>query len=133
MLIGLICFIFQKKQNQKKQDKEQKRVVNGVEIKDIKIGTGPEAKNGKFVHVYYQGKLKQNGKMFDSCLSGKPFKFRLGSGEVIKGWDIGVNGMKVGGKRSLTIPANLAYGNRKVGTIPANSILVFEVELKAVS
>ncbi len=122
-----------KEENNKKQPEPQTKNVNGVQIKDIKAGNGPEAKKGKYVHVYYQGKLKQNGKQFDACQSGKPFKFRLGSGEVIKGWDIGVAGMKVGSKRILTIPPHLAYGNQKLGGIPPNSTLVFEVELKAIS
>ncbi len=106
----------------------------GVVVNEVKEGSGPAAKKGKFVHVYYSGKLKQNGKQFDKCMSGKPFKFRLGSGEVIKGWDVGIENMKVGGKRTLTIPPQMAYGNRKMGNdIPANSTLVFDVELKAVS
>ena len=72
--------------------------------------------------------------VFDSCLKGKPFKFRLGAGEVIKGWDVGVEGMKVGGKRRLTIPPQMAYGAKGAPPdIPANSHLVFEVECKAVN
>lgn len=103
-------------------------------VKDLKEGKGPEAKKGKTVHVYYSGRLKQNGKQFDACQSGKPFKFRLGQGEVIKGWDVGVENMKVGGKRQLIVPPNLGYGNKRMGNdIPANSTLIFDVELKAVS
>ena len=72
--------------------------------------------------------------VFDSCLKGKPFKFRLGAGEVIKGWDVGIEGMKVGGKRRLTIPPQMAYGAKGAPPdIPANSHLVFEVECKAVN
>ena len=77
---------------------------------DIRVGNGPEAKAGKHVGMYYKGTLTKTGKQFDQCLQGKPFKFKLGKGEVIKGWDIGVEGMKVGGKRKLTIPANMGYG-----------------------
>ena len=110
-----------------------KTLAGGVTIKDTKEGYGPVAKKGKQVNVYYSGRLKQNGKQFDSCTSGKPFKFRLGAGEVIKGWDIGFENMKVGGKRTLTIPAPMAYGNKRVGDIPANSTLIFDVELKAVN
>jgi FK506-binding nuclear protein len=78
--------------------------------------------------------LKQNGKQFDSCTSGKPFKFRLGGGEVIRGWDIGFENMRVGGKRQIIVPPNMGYGNKRMGNdIPANSTLVFDVELKAVS
>jgi FKBP-type peptidyl-prolyl cis-trans isomerase FkpA len=106
-----------------------------LEIVDLVVGQGEEAKAGKRVSVHYTGTLT-NGKKFDSSLDrGKPFGFTLGAGEVIKGWDQGVAGMKVGGKRKLTIPADLAYGNRAVGgdLIPANSTLVFEVELLGVS
>lgn len=111
-----------------------KRVMaGGVVMEETKAGHGPEAKSGKMVSVYYVGKLANNGKQFDSCMQGKPFRFRLGKNEVIKGWDTGVQGMKVGGKRRLTIPAQQAYGNVKVGHIPANSTLMFDVELKAVS
>ncbi|KAK3765697.1 hypothetical protein RRG08_026173 [Elysia crispata] len=112
----------------------KKRVVaGGTIVEDIKVGHGPEAKPGKKVSVYYVGTLAKNQKRFDSCQGGKPFKFRLNQGEVIKGWDNGVNGMKVGGKRKITVPANQGYGNVKQGPIPPNSTLVFEVELKAVN
>ena len=82
---------------------------------DIRVGNGPEAKAGKHVGMYYKGTLTKSGKQFDQCLQGKPFKFKLGKGEVIKGWDIGVEGMKVGGKRKLTIPANMGYGAQGAG------------------
>ncbi|XP_059147308.1 46 kDa FK506-binding nuclear protein-like isoform X2 [Physella acuta] len=112
----------------------KKRVVaGGTVVEDLKVGHGPEAKPGKMVSVYYVGTLAKNNKRFDSCTDGKPFRFRLNQGEVIKGWDVGVNGMKVGGKRKITIPASQGYGNAKQGPIPPNSTLVFEVELKAVS
>ena len=106
-----------------------------LEIVDLVVGQGEEAKAGKRVSVHYTGTLT-SGKKFDSSLDrGTPFGFRLGAGEVIKGWDQGVAGMKVGGKRKLTIPADLAYGNKAVGgdLIPANSTLIFEVELLGVS
>ncbi|XP_014677742.1 PREDICTED: 46 kDa FK506-binding nuclear protein-like isoform X2 [Priapulus caudatus] len=106
---------------------------SGTSYTDVVTGKGPEAKHGKFVHVYYKGQLAQNKKEFDSCLTGKPFKFRLGSGEVIKGWDQGLLGMKQGGKRTLKIPAKEAYGNQRMGTIPPSSTLLFDVELRAVS
>lgn len=82
--------------------------------------------------VYYTGKL-QSGKVFDSTTSGKPFSFKLGTKQVIPGWDFGIQGMKVGGKRRLTIPASMGYGNKKQGPIPANSTLLFDVELKGVN
>ncbi len=117
-----------------KQNFQPKTIAGGVIIKDIKEGTGPVAKKGKFIQVYYTGKLHKNGKQFDQCIKGKPFKFRLGSGEVIKGWDVGFEHMKLGGKRQITVPPNMGYGNQKMGSdIPPNSTLVFDVELKAVS
>ncbi|KAK3930302.1 39 kDa [Frankliniella fusca] len=105
----------------------------GVQIEELRVGNGPAAKSGKMVAVYYVGRLKQNNKQFDSSTSGPGFKFRLGKGEVIPGWDIGVAGMKVGGKRRLTIPPKMGYGAKGAGReIPPNSTLVFEVELKNV-
>lgn len=82
--------------------------------------------------MFYTGKLL-NGKVFDSTKSGQPFAFKLGGREVIPGWDVGILGMKVGGKRKLTIPPAMAYGNKRIGDIPGNSTLTFEVELKAVN
>jgi len=108
-------------------------VSGGTIIEDLKVGNGPEAKPGKMVGVYYKGVLQKNNKQFDSCQNGKPFRFRLGKSEVIKGWDNGLAGMKVGGKRKITVPASQGYGNRSNGPIPANSVLVFDVELKSVS
>ncbi len=98
------------------------------------MGKGPEAKKNKTIQVYYVGRLKSNGKQFDACQSGKPFRFRLGGGEVIKGWDVGFDGMRVGGKRQITVPPHMGYGSRRMGNdIPANSTLVFDVELKAIN
>jgi FKBP-type peptidyl-prolyl cis-trans isomerase len=111
--------------------KQTNKPMNGLEIIDEVVGTGTEAVAGKTVSVHYVGTLT-NGKKFDSSRDrGTPFSFNLGAGEVIKGWDQGVAGMKVGGKRKLTIAPELAYGSREVGggLIPANSTLVFEVEL----
>ncbi len=100
-----------------------------VEMVDSVVGKGAEAVAGKSVTVHYTGTLT-DGTKFDSSLDRKtPFTFGLGKGEVIKGWDQGVAGMKVGGKRKLTIPSELAYGPNSVGAIPANSTLIFEVEL----
>jgi FK506-binding nuclear protein len=116
-----------------KQSKDSKpatgvKVVQGVTIDDRTIGNGRTVKNGDTVGVRYIGKL-QNGKQFDANKKGKPFSFKAGKGQVIKGWDIGVIGMAIGGERRLTIPAHLAYGSRGLPGIPANSTLVFDVKL----
>ena len=105
-----------------------------LKIEDLRLGTGAEAVNGKTVTVNYSGTLT-NGTKFDSSYDrGTPFSFTLGAGEVIKGWDLGVAGMKVGGKRKLTIPSDLGYGSRGAGAdIPPNATLIFEVELLEVN
>lgn len=104
--------------------------ATGLKIEDEKVGTGDTAVAGKKVTVNYVGTLT-NGTKFDSSYDrNQPFTFNLGAAEVIKGWDEGVAGMKVGGKRKLTIPSNLAYGPAGAGSaIPGNSTLIFEVEL----
>jgi FKBP-type peptidyl-prolyl cis-trans isomerase len=101
-------------------------------IEDLSKGAGPEAVRGKTVEVHYTGWLT-DGTRFDSSVGGPPFSFRLGAGEVIEGWDRGVAGMKVGGKRKLTLPPELGYGAAGAPPqIPPNATLVFEVELLAV-
>jgi len=105
----------------------------GVVVENIAVGDGQVARKGNGVGLYYKGWLQNNGKVFDSCLAGKPFKFKLGSGQVIAGWDKGVVGMKVGGKRRLTIPARMGYGSQGAPPrIPPNATLVFDVECKFV-
>lgn len=106
----------------------------GLKVQDIVVGTGTQAEAGDTVAAHYVGTLA-NGRKFDSSYDrGEPFEFVLGGGQVIRGWDIGIVGMRVGGKRKLVIPPALGYGNREVGNgaIPANSTLIFEVELVAV-
>ncbi len=106
---------------------------SGLQYWDIKVGTGAEAKNGDHVKVHYTGWLT-SGKKFDSSVdAGTPFEFTIGKGEVIKGWEEGVTGMKVGGKRQLRIPPQLAYGERGYpGAIPANATLIFDIQLLGV-
>ena len=104
---------------------------NGLVIEDLVIGEGSEAQNFNKVVVNYTGTL-EDGSIFDSSLKpgGTPFTFTLGVGSVIKGWDLGVKGMKVGGKRKLTIPSDLGYGDNGAGNvIPPGATLIFEVEL----
>lgn len=115
--------------NETQTDMSTQAVSDGLQIEEVTLGTGAEAVAGKDVEVHYTGTLT-NGQKFDSSVDrGEPFTFALGAGQVIQGWDKGVAGMKEGGKRKLTIPPELAYGNRQVGPIPANSTLIFEVEL----
>jgi FKBP-type peptidyl-prolyl cis-trans isomerase FkpA len=105
-----------------------------VKSEDLKVGTGDAAVPGKTVTVHYTGWLT-SGKKFDSSYDhGQPFSFVLGTGSVIPGWDMGVEGMRVGGKRKLTLPPQIAYGHEAKGdVIPADSTLVFEVELLGVN
>lgn len=106
---------------------------SGLKYTDIELGEGPAALSGKTVTVHYTGTLA-NGKKFDSSLDrNEPLVFRLGVGMVIKGWDEGVAGMRIGGKRKLVIPPELGYGKRGAGdVIPPDSVLHFEVELLGV-
>ncbi len=109
---------------------EPTKTASGLEYLDIKVGTGAVAQTGLHVKVDYTGWLT-NGKKFDSSVgTGKPFELLLGGGQVIKGWDEGIVGMKVGGKRQLRIPPDLAYGPKGYpGVIPPNATLIFDVKL----
>lgn len=109
---------------------EMQTTPSGLQYEDLTVGDGDEAKAGHNVQVHYTGWLT-DGTKFDSSLDrGTPFGFELGGGMVIRGWDEGVQGMKIGGKRKLVIPPDLGYGPRGAGgVIPPNATLVFEVEL----
>lgn len=137
----------QQQQEQKKKENKQvtpqqkvdgqkqtpKKLAGGVLVEDLRVGKGPDAKPGRQVTVYYEGRLKSNNKVFDSTKSGNGFTFKLGGGEVIQAWDIGVSGMKVGSKRRLTCPPATAYGAKGAApAIPPNATLVFDVELRGV-
>jgi FKBP-type peptidyl-prolyl cis-trans isomerase len=101
---------------------------NGLLIKDEVVGSGEEVQAGKKLRVHYTGKF-MDGKPFDSSRGKDPFEVNLGSGTVIKGWEEGLVGMKVGGTRKLIVPPDLAYGKNGSGKIPPNSKLYFEIEL----
>ncbi|HEV3449376.1 MAG TPA: FKBP-type peptidyl-prolyl cis-trans isomerase [Gemmataceae bacterium] len=117
----------------KEKDKKENKVVttkSGLKYEDLKEGSGDAAKSGDNVEVHYTGWLKDGTKFDSSKDRDRPFSFELGAGKVIKGWDEGVAGMKIGGKRKLTIPSELGYGKRGYPpVIPANAELTFEVEL----
>jgi peptidylprolyl isomerase len=123
-----------------KDDKKEKKMTkteSGLQYRDVKEGTGEKIKKGQTAVVHYTGWLwidDAKGKKFDSSKDrGQPFDFGLGNGDVIKGWDEGVEGMKVGGTRELVIPPDLGYGARGAGgVIPPNATLFFEVELKGI-
>jgi len=107
--------------------------ASGLIIEELVAGNGAEAAAGQYVTVHYTGWLTDGTKFDSSKDRGDPFEFPLGAGHVIKGWDEGVQGMKIGGSRKLTIPASLGYGARGAGgVIPPNATLVFEVELLGV-
>lgn len=141
ILIGTYLFIINKPESIKsftnnsetkllEVNKQTEEEMGKLIIKDLKVGTGSAVKPGDMVVMHYLGTLK-DGKKFDSSYDrGEPFETQIGVGQVIEGWDRGVPGMKVGGKRKLTIPGNLAYGENGIpNVIPANATLIFEVEL----
>jgi len=108
------------------------KTASGLQYWDIKVGTGAEAKTGSHVKVHYTGWLT-TGKKFDSSVDAhQPFDFTIGNSEVIKGWEEGVAGMKIGGKRQLRIPPELGYGASGSGPIPANATLIFDIQLLGV-
>lgn len=100
-----------------------------LQVTDLELGEGRELVKGALITTQYRGTL-EDGSEFDSSFArGKPFQCVIGTGRVIKGWDIGLMGMRVGGRRGLRVPAHLGYGERAVGSIPPNSTLIFEIEL----
>jgi FKBP-type peptidyl-prolyl cis-trans isomerase FkpA len=113
-------------------DQQDITAPSGLKYLDTVVGDGQEATAGQTVNVHYTGRL-ENGTQFDSSVGRGPFSFKLGAGQVIRGWDEGVAGMKIGGKRRLTIPPDLGYGARGAGgVIPPNATLIFDVELLGV-
>jgi len=111
----------------------EQTLEGGLKIKDLVIGQGEEVKNNDTISIHYKGTLEDGTKFDSSYDRGEPFQTQIGVGQVIKGWDLGVIGMKVGGKRILTIPPDLGYGSQQTGNIPPNSTLIFEVELISIN
>jgi len=136
LCVGIACVLFGSSQT---MSAEKVTTPSGLQYVDLKVGTGDVAKAGDQVSVHYTGWLQKpdgsKGQKFDSSKDrGQPFQFGLGQGQVIKGWDEGVQGMKVGGERELIIPPALGYGARGAGgVIPPNATLIFDVELLGVS
>ncbi len=135
VIVGGVYFLFQNQKNNKGQEANNNiQDIQGMKVEILKEGTGEEAKNGDTVSVHYTGTLEDGTKFDSSQDRGTPFSFILGAGRVIKGWDLGVAGMKVGEQRKLTIPSNLGYGAQGAGeVIPPNATLIFEVELLGIN
>jgi peptidylprolyl isomerase len=135
--IMLMALVSQADEKEKKGESKMEKTASGLQYEDVVVGTGAAPKPGQVCVMHYTGWLWENGAKgakFDSSVDrGKPFKFPLGQGRVIKGWDEGVATMKVGGKRNLLIPPQLGYGMKGAGgVIPPNATLFFEVELLGV-
>ncbi len=141
VIVGGVYFLFQNQKNNKESTSaissaltNNNYEIQGMKVEILKEGTGEEAKNGDTVTVHYTGTLEDGTKFDSSQDRGTPFSFILGAGRVIKGWDLGVAGMKVGEQRKLTIPSNLGYGAQGAGeVIPPNATLIFEVELLGIN
>lgn len=143
VIIFILAFYFLTKgpNNSENQTSDQTKIimptlppskVTELKIEDIKIGTGREVKSGDTVTINYIGTLEDGTKFDSSYDRNQPIETKIGVGQVIQGWDEGVPGMKVGGKRKLTIPYQLAYGEKGYGPIPSKATLIFEVELVAI-
>jgi FKBP-type peptidyl-prolyl cis-trans isomerase len=127
--LAVVCLSQAACADDKEKDKNEVKTESGLKYTDLKEGEGVAAKKGNTVEVHYTGWLT-DGKKFDSSVGKQPFSFKIGDGDVIKGWDEGVAGMKVGGKRKLTVPPELGYGKKGFpGAIPPDATLIFEVEL----
>jgi FKBP-type peptidyl-prolyl cis-trans isomerase len=127
LLVGFFFFTTREKAEVKSE--EGGDIVSELKIEDIVEGQGEQVQEGDTVSVHYKGTLL-DGTVFDSSYErNTPFEFTVGEGSVIQGWEEGLIGMKVGGKRKLTIPPDLGYGDREAGDIPPNSTLIFEIEL----
>ena len=130
-LLGL--FTSQNNTNQDQSDMAQNLPTTGVQTQDVTIGQGPAAEAGDTITVNYVGTLT-DGKVFDSSVDrNQPFTFTLGAGQVIRGWDEGIVGMRVGGERKLIIAPDYGYGDQGIGPIPPNSVLIFDVQLLSVN
>jgi FKBP-type peptidyl-prolyl cis-trans isomerase len=126
---GTVMDFFRGSSNEQLQVNQMQTTDQGFVKSDVVIGTGAEATNGSLLTVHYVGMLT-DGQVFDSSVVRKtPFQFVLGAGQVIRGWDQGFAGMKVGGKRQIIIPPSMGYGPNQAGPIPPNSTLIFDVEL----
>jgi FKBP-type peptidyl-prolyl cis-trans isomerase FkpA len=138
VLSGILLIVLVSRADEEKKDtSKMEKTGSGLRYEDVVVGTGPQPKAGQTCVMHYTGWLWENGakgRKFDSSIDrGKPFKFPIGQGRVIKGWDEGVATMKVGGKRNLLIPPALGYGSRGAGgVIPPDATLFFEVELLGV-
>jgi FKBP-type peptidyl-prolyl cis-trans isomerase FkpA len=128
----LLPVLAQPNASQDHTDTHEVVTPSGLKYTDLKLGQGDAADTGKVLEVHYSGWL-ESGVKFDSSIEDRPFTFRLGTGDAIKGWDEGLMGMKVGGRRRLVIPPELGFGKQGVGSVvPPNSVLVYEFELLAV-
>jgi len=133
LTVSAACSVAESPEEHNRKVAEMSASVTSLQIEDTKVGSGTEAQPGQRVTVHYTGTLLDGTKFDSSRDRNEPFEFRLGAGEVIPGWDQGVKGMKIGGTRKLTIPANMAYGSRGAGgVIPPNAALKFDIELLGV-